>query len=94
MALAGINAIAEWRLKSGGMFFMTMPERSRLTTEVIQGDGWIRYEEIASICVRATQQLGGLEKANDLYAFRIAAKDCAGIDCRDDGSSLLFKRVP
>jgi hypothetical protein len=44
--------------------------------------------------VRAKQQLGGLEKANDLDAFRIAAKDCTGIDCWDDGASLLFKRVP
>lgn len=94
MALAGLKGIAEWRLKSGGMFYMTMPERSRLTDDVIQGDGWIRYEEIASICLRATQQLGGLEMVNDLHAFRIAAKDCAGIDCQADGTSLLFKRVP
>ena len=92
--LAGLNGIAEWRLKSGGMFFMTMPERARLADDGIQGDGWIRYDEIASICVRATQKLGGIEKVNDLDAFRSATKDCVGIDCLDDRVSLLLKRVP
>lgn len=73
---------------------MTMPERARLADDLIQGDGWIRYDEIASICVRSSQELGCLKKHNDLDAFRIAAKDCAGIDCQDDRMSLLFARVP
>ena len=94
MALAGLDGIAEWRLKSGVRFFMTMPKRARLADDLIQGDGWIRYDEIASIYVRATQELGCLTRHNDLDAFRIAAKDCAGIDCHDDRMSLLFKRAP
>ena len=89
-SLAGLDGIAEWRLVGGVTFFMAIPDSSRLTDEGIS-DSTIRYWEIASIVVRATQPLGALSKANDLDRFREQALQCSAVQLLDDGESLTFR---
>jgi hypothetical protein len=92
--LSGIDGICEWQLTSGVSFFMAMPDGPKLTDEGVQASSLVRYEEIASIIVRATQQLGGLRKVNDLGAFRAGAKLCGSVQFQDDGESLIFRAAP
>jgi hypothetical protein len=90
MALAGLSGIAEWRLKPGARL---LHDDARTSTIGRRRNSWRWGDPVRRDRkhLRASHSgAGGLEKVNDLQAFRIAAKGCTEIDCQDDRMSLLF----
>lgn len=69
------KVMASWQLASGVTFFMFMPSAEAIGEETITKESDVRFEEIVSLDILRTVQLGGLSVSNDIEMCRLALEN-------------------
>lgn len=66
------KVFAQWRVASGVTFYMYVPATADLGTETLTVGSDVRFDELVSLDIRRTVQLGGLAATNNVEACREA----------------------
>jgi hypothetical protein len=66
------KVMASWQLESGVTFFMFIPNAEAMGEETITKESDVRFDEIVSLDILNTMQLGGLSVSNDIEMCRVA----------------------